>query len=94
MIHSTTLLSAENIKVLCSAISSETGRKYDVTDVEAPFGDLSLDPLAIMNVLEIVEEHTGIELPASLFRDCSSVAEVARRFGTTADGSSPSPRVD
>jgi hypothetical protein len=47
-----------------------------------------------MNVLEIVEDHTGIELPASLFRDCSSVAEVARKFGTTADGPSLLSQVD
>ena len=94
MIHSVTLLSVENIKVLCIAISSETRRKHDVPDVEVPFRDLSRDPLAIMNVLEIVEDRTGIELLTSFFRDCSSVAEVARRFGTTADGPSLLSQVD
>jgi acyl carrier protein len=74
MIHSATLLSAENIKVLCIAISSETRRKYDVTDVEVPFGDLFPDSLAIMNVLEIVEDRTGIELPASFFFETAPVS--------------------
>ncbi|KAL2173559.1 polyketide synthase-like protein [Thermothelomyces heterothallicus CBS 202.75] len=88
-------LSAEHVEVLCSAISSETGRKFDVTDVEVPFADLCLDPLAVMNVLETVRERTGIELPASLFRDCSSVAEIANKLGaptiSAPDGSSISP---
>jgi acyl carrier protein len=80
-------LSAAVLEVLCSAISTETVRKYEFTNVEAPLADLSLDPLAIMNVLEMVNDRTGIELPASLFRDCATVSDVAKKSGTTANGS-------
>ncbi|KAL2150152.1 hypothetical protein VTH82DRAFT_7828 [Thermothelomyces myriococcoides] len=86
MIHSSSQqarLSAEHIGILCSAISSETGRKIGVTDIEVPFDDLYLDPVAVMNVLGTVRERTGIELPASVFRDCGSVAEIANKFGAT-----------
>lgn len=90
MIHSSSQqarLSAEHIGILCSAISSETGRKIGVTDIEVPFDDLYLDPVAVMNVLGTVRERTGIELPASVFRDCGSVAEIANKFGATVAGS-------
>lgn len=78
---------ALDLNVLCSAISSETGRKYEIGDVQIPFSDLPLDPLAVMNVLEIIKERTGIELPASIFRDCTTVSEVAKRCGTVSPSS-------
>ncbi|KAJ4294948.1 hypothetical protein N0V88_005188 [Collariella sp. IMI 366227] len=38
-----------------------------------------------MNVLEIVNNRTGIELPASLFRDCATISKVAKKSGMTAN---------
>ncbi|KAL2132531.1 hypothetical protein VTI74DRAFT_3691 [Chaetomium olivicolor] len=79
-------LSTDTLEVLCGAISSETGSKFDITDTDVPFSDLCLDPLAVLDVLEIVRDRTGVELPASLFRDCATLGEVVRRFGGATNG--------
>lgn len=79
-------LSAEAIKVLCSAIEGETGCKYDVDDVDMPFGDLALDALSIMQVLEEFQDRTGIELPATVFRDCANLSEVLNKLGGATNG--------
>jgi len=82
------MLSVEPLKTICQAISSETGRQFDIADIDVPFADLCLDPLAIMNVLEVVKDHTGVELPASVFRDSANLSQVVKKLSESTNGKS------
>ncbi|UNI23898.1 putative secondary metabolism biosynthetic enzyme [Purpureocillium takamizusanense] len=80
-----------------SAIASELGLEPGAILPDVTFEALGLDPLAAMEVLEIVNDLTGVEFPASLFRDCRCLSDIGRKTsksGTTTrltPASGPSP---
>ncbi|KID96726.1 Beta-ketoacyl synthase, partial [Metarhizium majus ARSEF 297] len=63
------------------AIVIETGCDIGHSDINTDFSDLGLDPLAAINVLNTVTNRTGIDLPASLFRDCKTLSDIAKHLG-------------
>ncbi|CAM1503355.1 Fc.00g081310.m01.CDS01 [Cosmosporella sp. VM-42] len=67
-----------SLEVFRSAISIETGA--DVKDVanDTSFADLEIDPLMSLAILETIQESTGLEFPASLFRDCATLSDIQK----------------
>lgn len=63
-----------------AAISDETGTDAaQITDV-ALLTDLGVDSLMSMSITNAVQERTGVELPASVLTDCTTVAEVKKEM--------------
>lgn len=60
------------------AISTETGVELGDADGNILFDEIGLDPITRFSILDIVADRTGVELPASLFRDCCTLSEVAK----------------
>ncbi|KAJ5153188.1 polyketide synthase [Penicillium canariense] len=75
----------EIFDVFRGAISTETGVKLGDADGNILFDDIGLDPITRFAILDIVADRTGVELPASLFRDCSTLSEVAGILGYSTD---------
>ncbi|KAL4789322.1 S-adenosyl-L-methionine-dependent methyltransferase, partial [Aspergillus venezuelensis] len=71
----------EIFDVFRKAISTETGVELGDADGNTLFDEIGLDPLTRLFVLDAVADRTGIELPASLFRDCCTLSEVAETLG-------------
>ncbi|KZZ90180.1 Beta-ketoacyl synthase [Moelleriella libera RCEF 2490] len=61
--------------------SQEIGRDVKITDHETDFSVLGIDGLAAISVVESVSTSTGVDLPASLFRDCTNLSELADTLG-------------
>lgn len=72
------LSAREIVDVFRDAISSEVGCDLDDDHADVPFSDLGLDALDAITVLGIVTDRTGIEFPASLFRDCTSFSQITK----------------
>ncbi|KAL3961400.1 hypothetical protein ACCO45_002923 [Purpureocillium lilacinum] len=76
-----------------SAIATELGLEPGAISSDVTFEDLGLDPMAAMEVLEIVNDRTGIEFPASLFRDCRCLSDIGKRTASRSLANSmPAPR--
>ncbi|KAJ0419490.1 S-adenosyl-L-methionine-dependent methyltransferase [Aspergillus carlsbadensis] len=71
----------EIFDVFRKAVSTETGVALGDADGNIPFDDIGLDPIIGLSILDIVADRTGVELPASLFRDCCTLSEVAETLG-------------
>lgn len=63
------------------AIGQEIGRDIKITDYKTDFSVLGIDGLAAISVVESVSTRTGVDLPASLFRDCTNLSELAGALG-------------
>ncbi|OJJ48195.1 hypothetical protein ASPZODRAFT_14344 [Penicilliopsis zonata CBS 506.65] len=61
-------------------------REINVPDIalDTPFAHLDVDAAVVFAVLAQVEESTGITFPASLFRDCTCLADLEKRLSTSA----------
>ncbi|KHN94788.1 Beta-ketoacyl synthase [Metarhizium album ARSEF 1941] len=75
------LSAMEVMDVFRDAIVIETGYDIGKSDFNTDFSDLGLDSLAAIGVVNIVTNRTGIELPASLFRDCKTFSDLSERLG-------------
>ncbi|KAL4756865.1 S-adenosyl-L-methionine-dependent methyltransferase [Aspergillus foveolatus] len=71
----------EIFDVFRKAISTETGVELGDADGNILFDEIGLDPITRFSILDIVADRTGVELPASLFRDCCTLSEVAKTLG-------------
>jgi iterative type I PKS product template protein len=63
------------------AISSETGLSLEEIGEDTAFEDIGIDSLMSIAIIGVVKERAGIELPAKLFSDCDSVADVRKLLG-------------
>lgn len=57
------------LEVFRSAIAAETGLHPGAVGLNTPFEDLGVDAFTSISILDTVRERTGIEFPASLFRN-------------------------
>ncbi|KFY94099.1 hypothetical protein V498_04058 [Pseudogymnoascus sp. VKM F-4517 (FW-2822)] len=79
------------LEVFRSAIAAETGLLPEIVDLNTPFEDLGVDAFTSIAILDIVQQRTGIEFPASLFRNGKhSLYDVQKALdnGTTTNGQS------
>nr|A0A6F9DYX9.1 RecName: Full=Non-reducing polyketide synthase men2; Short=NR-PKS men2 [Menisporopsis theobromae]CAB3277416.1 Men2 [Menisporopsis theobromae] len=69
-------------------VLSQTG--FDKADLlpTTRFDDMGLDSLCTMEVVGVVREQTGLDLPASFFHQNPTVAHVRRALGSDSDGDS------
>lgn len=77
------------LEVFRSAIAAETGLRPEVVDLNTPFEDLGVDAFTSIAILDIVQQRTGVEFPASLFRNGKhSLYDVQKALGngTTTNG--------
>lgn len=63
------------------AIAKETGVTPAEIGEDTLFTDLGIDSLMSVAVIGVVKDRTGEELPANLFSDCETVAEVRKMLG-------------
>ncbi|POR33148.1 Lovastatin diketide synthase LovF [Tolypocladium paradoxum] len=73
------------LQVFRSAISSEAGVNPGNIGLNTNFADLGIDPLTFISILEVIQRRTGVEFPASLFRDCKTLSELHKTLGLGAD---------
>ncbi|KND88273.1 Lovastatin diketide synthase LovF [Tolypocladium ophioglossoides CBS 100239] len=78
-------IAIELLPTFRSAISSEAGINSGDVGLNTPFADLGIDPFMTFSILEIVQQRIGVELPASLFRDCNNLSEIQKTLGHGAD---------
>jgi acyl carrier protein len=58
-----------------AAVAGETGIEPQQIDDDTPFTDLGVDSLMSISIIGTLKERTGIELPATLLTDCTTMAE-------------------
>ncbi|KAL3460142.1 S-adenosyl-L-methionine-dependent methyltransferase [Aspergillus heterothallicus] len=73
--------SVELFDVFRDAISTETGVELGDADGNISFDEIGLDPITGLSILDIVADRTGVELSASIFRDCCTLSDVAETLG-------------
>ncbi|KFX85686.1 hypothetical protein O988_09926 [Pseudogymnoascus sp. VKM F-3808] len=81
------------LEVFRSAIAAETGLHPGAVGLNTPFEDLGVDAFTSISILDTVRERTGIEFPASLFRNGKhSLYDIQQVLnnGTTTNGHSAS----
>ena len=76
-----------------AAVAGETGIEPQQIDDDTPFTDLGVDSLMSISIIGTLKERTGIELPATLLTDCTTMAEAKNtlrsKYGASPVSSGP-----